>query len=183
MQTITDACTKLEEMGVPREDAAMLLPLGMDTTVVTKINLRTLMDMSRQRMCARAYHEFRALFKAISDALKSYSKEWETVVGMLFMPKCEALGYCPEKYSCGRKPQKADSKPRYRYTYVWYGPLPETLPEWVLAGDIDPDKVYDYDTAQYLVKTDHILTDEERGSYPVSETPKNVEYVKEASRC
>ena len=32
--------------------------------------------------------------------------EWNWIVNNLFMPKCEVLGYCPEKKSCGRKPKK-----------------------------------------------------------------------------
>ena len=87
---------------VPREDAAMLLPLGMCTRVVDRRNLRNLIDMSRQRMCSRAYWEFREMFEDISNALVECSEEWKTIVDSQFMPKCEALGYCPEKNGCGR---------------------------------------------------------------------------------
>jgi thymidylate synthase (FAD) len=101
----------MEKRGIPREDAAMLLPLGMTTRIVDKRNLRNLIDMSRQRMCSRAYWEFRELFEDICCALKQYgldndSHEWETVVDTQFMPKCEALGYCPEKHGCGKFPKK-----------------------------------------------------------------------------
>lgn len=107
MQTIGDMCQKLEkELGVPREDAALLLPLGMATKVVDKRNLRNLMDMSRNRMCSRAYWEFRELFDDIIEELSNYSSEWATVCKLLFMPKCSYLGYCPEKYSCGRMPKE-----------------------------------------------------------------------------
>lgn len=178
MTVIADACSTLEAMGVPREDAGMLLPLGMDTRIVTKINLRTLMDMSRQRMCSRAYHEFRLLFNTILKALRAYSKEWATICSLVMMPKCEALGYCPEKYSCGRKPQlEGTGKPKFRYTYVWNGRLPDTLPAWVTAGDINTNGIGD--NARYLVKADHILTDEEKNGCNVSEAPVSVEYVKE----
>ena len=93
---------KLEELNIPREDIAMLLPLGMTTKIVDKRNLRNLIDMSRQRMCTRAYWEFRKLFDDICDALKDYSEEWKLIINNLMMPKCEAIGYCPEKHSCGR---------------------------------------------------------------------------------
>ena len=95
----------LTDMGVPREDAAMLLPLGMTTRIVDKRNLRNLVDMSRQRMCNRAYWEFRKLFSDISNALASYSDEWEWVVENCFHPKCDDTGYCTEKHGCGRQPQ------------------------------------------------------------------------------
>lgn len=106
MRNITLTLQALEELGVPREDSALLLPLGMTTKIVCKHNARNLMDMSRQRMCKRAYHEFRRLFNDLCDALCSYSEEWRYLVEHYFMPKCEYLGYCPEKYSCGRKPKK-----------------------------------------------------------------------------
>ncbi len=107
MREISMACDYLEkECGIPREDAAMLLPLGMRTKVVDKRNLRNLADMSRQRMCSRAYHEYRALFFDICQALAAVSNEWAYVVQHYFMPKCEELGYCPERKSCGKMPQR-----------------------------------------------------------------------------
>lgn len=39
MKSITETCSYLEkECGIPREDAAMLLPLGMETKIVDKRN-------------------------------------------------------------------------------------------------------------------------------------------------
>ena len=102
MSVIADTLRRLEIDNFPREDAAMLLPLGMCTRVVDKRNLRNLVDMSRQRMCNRAYWEFRKLFEDISMALEAYSEEWAWIVNTQFYPKCEALGYCPEKRGCGR---------------------------------------------------------------------------------
>ena len=107
MKIITENAQKLEEMGIPREDSAMLLPLGMGTKIVDKRNLRNLIDMSRQRQCTRAYWEYRELFSDICKVLSSISEEWAYIVKTQFMPKCEYLGYCPEKYTCGRKPKKA----------------------------------------------------------------------------
>ena len=104
MRKINDTCYELEkEYGIPREDSAMLLPLGMTTKIVDKRNLRNLVDMSHQRMCTRAYWEYRELFRDICNALKDVSDEWKWIVENLFMPKCEMLGYCPENRSCGRK--------------------------------------------------------------------------------
>ena len=107
MECINDACCDLEkEYGVPREDSAMLLPLGMSTKIVDKRNLRNLVDMSKNRMCTRAYWEYRELFRDISNELRERSKEWEWIVDNLFKPKCEELGYCTERKSCGRKDKK-----------------------------------------------------------------------------
>lgn len=109
MKTIADSCMKLEnEFGIPREDAAMMLPLGMSTRIVDKRNLRSLVDMSHQRMCTRAFWEYRQLMKDLCDALKAYSDEWAYIVDNYFMPKCELAGFCTEKKSCGRKPKPTE---------------------------------------------------------------------------
>ena len=97
---------ELEASGVPREDVALLFPLGMSTKIVDKRNVRNVMDMSRQRLCSRAYWEYRELMKNYLDELSKYSEEWATLIPMIMMPKCDMLGYCPETYSCGRKPKK-----------------------------------------------------------------------------
>lgn len=69
MAQIKASLMALEDMKIPKEDSAMLLPLGMTTKIVCKHNLRNLMDMSHQRMCNRAYWEYRELFKDVCVAL------------------------------------------------------------------------------------------------------------------
>lgn len=106
IDTISQTLKNLEERGVKREDAAMLLPLGMATKIVDKRNVRNVISMAEQRMCSRAYWEYRKLFNEYIKQLRLYSEEWATLIPMVMKPKCDVLGYCPEKYSCGRKPQK-----------------------------------------------------------------------------
>ena len=106
MESISWSSVALEQLGIPREDIAMLLPLGMTTKIVDKRNLRNLVDMSKNRMCTRAYWEYRELFRDISNELRERSKEWEWIVDNLFKPKCEELGYCTEQKSCGRKEKR-----------------------------------------------------------------------------
>lgn len=95
----------MENSGVPKEDIAMFYPLGMKTKIVDKRNLRNLIEMSHQRLCTRAYWEYRNLMKDICAALSSYSEEWKWIVENLMKPKCEVSGFCKEKKSCGRKPK------------------------------------------------------------------------------
>lgn len=102
MVTINNHLERLDAIGIPREDCALGLPLGMETKIVCKHNLRNLIDMSHQRECSRAYHEYRRLFGDIGDALRNYSEQWAYVVDHYFMPKCEYLGFCKEKRSCGK---------------------------------------------------------------------------------
>ncbi len=121
MGQIAEAISKLEDNGVPREDAANLLPLGYVTKVVIRTNLRHLIDMSHQRMCSRAYWEYREFMQELIKALNEYGakytwdlldsddntvfaiNEWERITSNYFKPKCEITGYCTEKKSCGRK--------------------------------------------------------------------------------
>ena len=106
MYDITGALQKLEALGIPREDSALGLPLGMTTKIVDKRNVRNLMDMSHQRMCSRAYHEYRHLFDDIRTALSEYSDEWKYIVDHYLMPKCKYMGFCKERYTCGMMPRR-----------------------------------------------------------------------------
>lgn len=102
MNEISRCYVRLEDFGIPKEDIANILPLGMTSKVVLRTNLRNLVDMSHQRKCSRAYWEFRELFNDIEKALSEYSTEWNELT-KLFVPKCELTGFCSEKYSCGRR--------------------------------------------------------------------------------
>lgn len=108
MAHIRMSLEKLDGLGVPREDSALGLPLGMTTKIVCKHNLRNLIDMSHQRMCTRAYHEYRKLFSDVCRALSDYSEEWAYLVKHYFVPKCEYMGFCKEAKSCGRKPKRSE---------------------------------------------------------------------------
>ena len=101
IRAIKEALSYLEVYDVPKEDMAMLLPLCMKTKIVDKRNLRNLIEMSHQRLCGRAYWEYRQLMHDVSKALAEYSDEWLTIVDELFVPKCVELDGCPEKISCG----------------------------------------------------------------------------------
>lgn len=97
MNNIEDGIYQLEKMGVPREDSALGLPLGMKTKIVCKHNFRNLMDMSRNRMCSRAYWEYQEIFDDLIKALKKYSEEWDILTNY-FYPKCTSCNEnCPNK--------------------------------------------------------------------------------------
>lgn len=99
MKNIAESMRKLQDLGIPREDCAMLLPLGMRTKVVVRTNLRNLLDMAEQRLCNRAYWEYRELMQDVINALSEYSEEWE-ILSQYFMPKCKKYGKCTEKRGC-----------------------------------------------------------------------------------
>lgn len=111
MGMIADTKTILErDYNIPKEDSAMILPLGMESTIVYRNNLRGLIDMAAQRKCARAYWEFRKLFKDIEDSLAFYSDEWNYLINDLkiFQCKCDKLGYCPEEKGCGHYKKRGE---------------------------------------------------------------------------
>lgn len=108
MEHISDAIKDLEAWGFKEEDTANLLPLGMTTTVSCRFNARTLMSMAEQRLCNRAYWEYRQLMRDILNALSEYSEEWKILVEQMKC-KCEKAGWCCEEYSCGAYPKKIDN--------------------------------------------------------------------------
>ncbi len=108
LTNIMSTYEKLEELGYPKEDAANILPLGMETKIVWKINLRALMHFMNMRLCSRAYKEIRQLSNELKAELRKLSPEWEWICDTLLLPKCEAVGYCDEAKSCGRKITKED---------------------------------------------------------------------------
>ena len=81
----------------------------MTTDVVCRMNLRTLIDMTKQRLCQRANWEFRELMFDIWCALSRYGREWETLMNRYYKPKCEFVGFCVEKNSCGRMPKREEA--------------------------------------------------------------------------
>lgn len=105
MDEISDSYGELAELGMAKEDIANILPLGMDTKIVWKINLRALIHFMNERLCSRAYKEIRELSKEIKDKLSAYSEEWKWICDNYFVPKCEDIGYCKEIKCCGRMPK------------------------------------------------------------------------------
>ena len=65
------------------------------------------MHFMNLRLCTRAYKEIRTLSNELKDKLRILSPEWEWICDNLFVPKCEAVGYCDEAKSCGKKITKS----------------------------------------------------------------------------
>lgn len=108
MHQISETYKDLEAAGAKKEDIANILPLGMETKVVVRMNLRMLIEMCRQRMCMRAYWEFRDIMRNLCCELSDYSDEWAELRAEIFKPKCDVTGWCEEKQNCGRHPKKED---------------------------------------------------------------------------
>ena len=104
MQNILASYQSLVEKGVPKEDVANILPLGMNTKIVLKINYRALLHMAEVRMCERAYIEFRDFMKELIKTISEIDEEWATLMKFM-LPKCKT---CTEKENCPRLKTKGD---------------------------------------------------------------------------
>ena len=109
MKKIQEGYNKEIELGMHKEDAANLLPLGMNTKIVWKINLRSMVNFCQKRLCTRALKEIRDLSVEIKKQLAAKNEEWAWIADNLFVPTCEIYKYrnpnlvfCPEQQCCGR---------------------------------------------------------------------------------
>ena len=102
MNVILDAYQNLLDNGIPKEDVANILPLGMNTKIVLKINYRALLHMAEVRMCERAYIEFRDFMKDLVTVISNIDEEWAELMKFM-LPKCKT---CTEKENCPRLKNK-----------------------------------------------------------------------------
>lgn len=93
---------QLETLGIPKEDIANILPLGMHTKVVLKINLRALINLYEVRECSRVYKEYRDFMKELKEVLSKLDLDWKWLCENEFKCSCEKTGICRELKSCGR---------------------------------------------------------------------------------
>ena len=136
LNDIMESYSVLEDDGLSKEDAANLLPLGMHSKIVFKINLRALMHLANMRLCTRAYHEIRAMVVEMKKELSKVSDEWNWVCDNLLVPKCEAMGYCDEAKSCGRKPKGIDGViAKAREDFAKELEMRGIIPDWEEAVD------------------------------------------------
>ena len=115
MENIQKSYGTLLSAGVPREDAANILPLGMETRIVWKVNLRTLVNFMNKRLCTRALKEIRDFTGLLRKTLGELDSDWAFIARTLFVPSCEvykwrnpALCFCQETKCCGRHPKVED---------------------------------------------------------------------------
>ncbi len=105
LTAIQESYSKLLSMGIPAEDARMLLPNACTTQICVKMNLRELIHFCNERMCACAQWEIRELARKMAKAVF----EVEPMLEEYLVPKCEQnkpYCFCTESKSrsCGRHP-------------------------------------------------------------------------------
>lgn len=86
------------------EDARYVLGNAYFTNIVMSVNLRELIHVCNERLCARAQWEIRKVFKEVVNEITK-ANSW---LSEYLVPKCDVLGFCPEPVNrtCGRKPMK-----------------------------------------------------------------------------
>lgn len=81
---------QLVEAGAELQDARSILPSNMETKIKAKFNLRTMSDMSKNRLCTRTQGEYQNVFREMR-ALVIAEHPWAET---LFQPACIATGQC-----------------------------------------------------------------------------------------
>ena len=74
--------------------------------MVLKITARAILHIEI-RLCNRAYWEIRNFIEELLGAISRLDDEWLKIVSYA-KPKCEILGYCNEKNSCGKYPKNKE---------------------------------------------------------------------------
>lgn len=113
VDAIRQAYAALIELGVPAEDARMLLPNACCSEICVKMNLRELIHFCNERLCACAQWEIRAMTREMVKAVSEVAPELKE----LLVPKCEAHAphcFCTEtkSRSCGRHPVISELFPK-----------------------------------------------------------------------
>lgn len=100
MMEIADAYTRLKELGIPKEDARMVLPNACETIIDFSIDGRNLIHFFNERLCFHAQWEIRELAQKMKELVVAECPEFAKYC----VPKCEAysIPFCTEKKCCGR---------------------------------------------------------------------------------
>ena len=110
MDRINDFYESLISLGIPNEDARMILPNACETQIEVKMNLRSLMNFMNERLCSCAQWEIRSLAQKMRLAVIEQVPQ----LAPYLVPKCEKygenLGFCNESKTrtCGRHPRLED---------------------------------------------------------------------------
>ena len=101
----------LQDLGIPNEDARMILPNACCSEICVKMNLRTFMNFCNERLCSCAQWEIRNMAKLMVEEVLKVAPELK----QFLVPKCEKhpdYHFCTEnkKRSCGRHPTISDLK-------------------------------------------------------------------------
>ena len=98
MSSIEQTYIKLLDMGVPKEDARMILPNATKTKIIITLNLRTLTEIANKRLCYKAQKEIRKLITLMVNKAALVFP----VVKDIAKPNCLLTVGCKEQKPCNR---------------------------------------------------------------------------------
>lgn len=81
----------------PHFNRSDVLPQGQPNDQDFVVNVQTLINISRKRLCLCASKDTRAAWKAVREAIR----EIDPIVANCMVPNCVYRGRCPEIKSCG----------------------------------------------------------------------------------
>lgn len=115
---------RLQDFGIPNEDARMVLPNACETILEFTVNGRELIHICNERLCRRAQWEIRQLFQEIKRVVAEYDEQCAEFAKFL-VPKCEKFKdtpFCTEHKSCGRHKTLKE---------IYYQSIPKALDELI----------------------------------------------------
>ena len=83
MEMVTENYRELVALGVPNEDARMVLPNACATSLYLSCNLRELIHICNERLCSRAQWEIRAMVKEMVALV-------DPELQFMLVPKCKS---------------------------------------------------------------------------------------------
>jgi len=93
------AYARLLAMGIPKEDARYVLPVGTMSRIVATFNARSLYNVFALRCCERAQWEIRGVAREMLALVRGVAPRLFARAG----PSCETEGICREgEFTCGR---------------------------------------------------------------------------------
>ena len=113
------AYRELQELGISKEDARMVLPNACTTCIEVKMNLRALMNFMNERLCSCAQWEIRQLALEMRKQVLLQVPELDNYL----VPKCEKygkeFGFCTETKQ-RREQLKCNRHPRLQEIFDFY---------------------------------------------------------------
>ena len=96
MYIISNLYNKMRELGIPNEDARMILPNACFTSIIVSMNARAFIEASTLRICNKAQWEIKQVFKDMRECIK----EVYPTIYELAVPNCYKKHGCLEAVMC-----------------------------------------------------------------------------------
>ena len=115
LQKIQEDYNKLIELGIPAEDARMLLPNACETKIVVTMNARALFNFFEERLCNRAQWEIRIMAGMMLKELRKVA----TLIFKYAGPTCVTEKICWQgKLHCGKPDKDKTIELRERGSFI-----------------------------------------------------------------